>query len=67
MIEGEVKFGLRSLEIKCYLFKEGKLEYFDSSVFIIDICKNYEGLVGYFFGEIDNKIIVIGGVYFIGS
>ncbi|EGR4165592.1 YjhT family mutarotase [Vibrio cholerae] len=67
LIEGEVKPGLRSLETKRYLFKEGKLEYSDSCASIIDISENHEGLAGHFFGEIDNKVIVIGGAYFIGS
>ncbi|MBJ6881744.1 N-acetylneuraminic acid mutarotase, partial [Vibrio cholerae] len=57
LIEGEVKPGLRSLETKRHLFKEGKLEYSDSCASIIDISKNHEGLAGHFFGEIDNKII----------
>lgn len=67
LIDGEIKPGLRSTEIKQFTFNaENEI----SSALLPSIQSDtaeHEGLAGCYAGVLDNKLVALGGAYFIGS
>lgn len=66
VIEGEIKPGLRSLKTKQFVFNQNGVECQSlPSIHSQDRC--HEGLAGHFAAQLNERIVVAGGAYFIGS
>lgn len=67
LIDGEIKPGLRSTQVKQYLFAENNRI---TTQLLPSICQSspeHEGLAGCYAGKLENQLIAIGGAYFVGS
>lgn len=67
LINGEIKPGLRSTEVKQFTFDDANHV---ESMLLPSICETqpgHEGLAGAYAGQLDGHLLAVGGAYFIGS